>query len=255
RGEVGEARRWFGRLQEAGVRPNVFSWTSLVGAYARVGDLEEAMRVLEGMRESGCQPNEVTYLVLIDCAAKKERAELAEGWVRDMVGAGLPVKVEHVVALMDARVRSKILEGVRECWKWLLGGNWPGAPRPSTSHCVDEAAACVYLDAMGRLSDYGELESTWKELHRLPDFAVAMNQKASYVEALLRLGEVGPALRIVEEWGEEGDNVKIGVTLLGGLSSRLGRKEAGESFDRCTKGWRDATKEEVKDIVGRGRKG
>ncbi|KAJ3045077.1 hypothetical protein HDV00_011802 [Rhizophlyctis rosea] len=244
-GDIGAARRWFDRFTDGGVVANTLSYTSLIGAYAKARDIDGAMTVFEKMGQNGCKPNEVTFLVLIDCAAKANVGKTARKLFDMVVEARLPVREQLVVTLMDARGRGGDFDGVKECWQWLMDGVWPGAPRRYDSHRVNEAAASVFMDHIGRLSTYGELEETWNSLNQLPGHLITMNQRASYLEAMLRLGEVGTALRAVEKMGADADHVKIGLTLWGGLRSQVGWDEAMESFKRCTRDWRETTVKEV----------
>ena len=47
------ARRLFEQLQQAGFRPNVYSYTSLISACQHVGNWQEAWRVFEAMEQNG----------------------------------------------------------------------------------------------------------------------------------------------------------------------------------------------------------
>ena len=57
-------------MRAAGLHPDVFTWTTLLKAYANRSDLEGARAVMEEMRTAGVHPNEVTWNTLLHCHAK-----------------------------------------------------------------------------------------------------------------------------------------------------------------------------------------
>lgn len=47
-------------MQVGGLLPDVYTYSSLVSAYARLGDVEAAVKVLSDMAKSGVKPNRFT---------------------------------------------------------------------------------------------------------------------------------------------------------------------------------------------------
>ncbi|KND01291.1 pentatricopeptide repeat domain-containing protein [Spizellomyces punctatus DAOM BR117] len=268
------AEEWFSKLTSIGAEIDVKAWTALADAYGKSGDLDGVKRTYERMLEVGCEPSAVTYLTLLDAYAKKGHERGGLEWIQKMTARGVAVGEEHVVALMDARERAKNLEGVRECWSWILNRSWPGRngnmaqspngansklPEPRSSERaksqkpaeptakplplhraqIPEAAACVYLDALGRHSTHADLQEAWREIQTRAQalkYDITENQVSSLVEALVRLGQVDEAVQVVLTEKAVGQKVLVG--LIGGVKNMSGLVQAR------------ATLEQVHGVVG-----
>lgn len=71
-------------MQVGGLLPDVYTYSSLVSAYARLGDVEAAVKVLSDMAKSGVKPNRFTLSSVMQvctcfCALRQ----------REGLGAGL----------------------------------------------------------------------------------------------------------------------------------------------------------------------
>ncbi|CAN0572596.1 unnamed protein product, partial [Ectocarpus sp. 12 AP-2014] len=47
-------------IEVGGIAPDVYTYSSLVTAYARLGDVEKAVKTLSDMSKSGVKPNRFT---------------------------------------------------------------------------------------------------------------------------------------------------------------------------------------------------
>lgn len=58
-----------------GVAPDVYTYSSVVTAYARLGDVENAVKVLSDMAKSGVKPNRFTLssVMQVCCAIPREQ--------------------------------------------------------------------------------------------------------------------------------------------------------------------------------------
>jgi pentatricopeptide repeat protein len=63
--QMGFAEEAFRRIGDAGLSPTVYSYTNLLNACVRVGELDRARKVWDDMIAAGVEPNEVTYTVLV----------------------------------------------------------------------------------------------------------------------------------------------------------------------------------------------
>ena len=63
--QMGFAEEAFRRIGDAGLSPTVYSYTNLLNACVRVGELDRARKVWDDMIAAGIDPNEVTYTVLV----------------------------------------------------------------------------------------------------------------------------------------------------------------------------------------------
>lgn len=65
-GSIQDARQVFDSMP----KPNVVSWTAMIGGYTKHGDADEALKLFWKMKSAAVKPNEVTFLSLLNaCAA------------------------------------------------------------------------------------------------------------------------------------------------------------------------------------------
>lgn len=57
-------------MLKAGVTPNVVTWTSIIGACATAGLVEQSFREYDEMLNAGCAPNVYCYNMLIHSCVK-----------------------------------------------------------------------------------------------------------------------------------------------------------------------------------------
>lgn len=62
---------------DAGVTPNVITWTALLGACANVGMVEQAFNIFSEMLVAGCPPNSQTYNMLINACCEANQHDRA----------------------------------------------------------------------------------------------------------------------------------------------------------------------------------
>lgn len=73
---LGRAKMWNEALQvksdmlAAGVTPNVVTWTSIIGACAAAGLVEQSFREFDKMVNAGCHPNVNCYNMLLHGCVK-----------------------------------------------------------------------------------------------------------------------------------------------------------------------------------------
>lgn len=60
-----EALRVKADMLEAGVTPNVVTWTSIIGACATAGLVDQSFREFDEMLNAGCRPNVNCYNMLL----------------------------------------------------------------------------------------------------------------------------------------------------------------------------------------------
>ena len=82
--QMGFAEEAFRRIGDAGLSPTVYSYTNLLNACVRVGELDRARKVWDDMIAAGVEPNEVTYTVLVKGLAQDGLLAEAARTVRDM---------------------------------------------------------------------------------------------------------------------------------------------------------------------------
>lgn len=62
KGEIDIAKEWFDSLTDKGVKPNIFSYTSLICGYCKNGKVDEAWRVFLEVPRRGLQHTTVTQI-------------------------------------------------------------------------------------------------------------------------------------------------------------------------------------------------
>ncbi|EFR00080.1 hypothetical protein MGYG_03087 [Nannizzia gypsea CBS 118893] len=68
-GDVKETQKWFNRVSELGVKPQVQYWNILLTAYSKNKDLEGALRTFQQMLRSGMTPDAVSFTILMGLSA------------------------------------------------------------------------------------------------------------------------------------------------------------------------------------------
>ena len=63
--QYGFAKEAFERISRAGLTPNVYSYTNILNAATRVGEVEEMRTIWKAMSDAGVEANEVAYTVLV----------------------------------------------------------------------------------------------------------------------------------------------------------------------------------------------
>ncbi|KAJ3008730.1 hypothetical protein HKX48_008376 [Thoreauomyces humboldtii] len=225
------AERWVERMSE--VSMDVKAWTSLAQCYGRSRDLDGMRNVLVRMSERGVTPNAVTFLAVLDAAAKMRDADAAWSILDQMRKALVPVRTTHIVALMDANCRAGRLEDVERCWQWIVDGIWEGMEKSesktkSGTAVIPASAASVYLDALGLLSSRKQVQDAWRFLKDRKDHFVDENQMCSYVEAVLRHGDVEAAVNAIIKFRSGGGTLsaKTFRSLIGGVMAAAGEDES-----------------------------
>ncbi|KAG2302053.1 hypothetical protein Bca52824_030704 [Brassica carinata] len=99
-----------------GLVPNVFTYTSLVDAYCKVGNLSDVFRMGNEMMEVGVEWNVVTYTELIDGLCDVERTKEAEEMFGKMVTA-------DVATTLSEQMAQEGLVSDRTAYTSLIDGN------------------------------------------------------------------------------------------------------------------------------------
>lgn len=82
--------------------PNVKTFTSLINACGRGGDIEEGQTIFESMKDFGVEPNVMTYNALIALYSKQGEQKLAQRTFLRMVQAGLQPTGVSLTVLMSS---------------------------------------------------------------------------------------------------------------------------------------------------------
>lgn len=103
---INQARKLFDGMN---IR-DVASWTSIISAYVRCGNHEEALDLFEKMLGSGCVPNEFTYSVILQCASALRNYNLGERTHALTVKCGFECNAVLGSSLIDFYSKCNMLE-------------------------------------------------------------------------------------------------------------------------------------------------
>merc|ERR1719265_254407 len=88
------------------VEANVVTYSSVISAYARVGDKAGAERCLAKMLEGGIEADNICYNAVIDACAKAKHVTGAEKWMAKMKESGLQMTTVTYNAVINACAKS-----------------------------------------------------------------------------------------------------------------------------------------------------
>ncbi|KAL3903492.1 MAG: hypothetical protein SGPRY_011654, partial [Prymnesium sp.] len=113
------AEEWLDRMEQAGIVPNVISFSSAISAYAKTAQPGEAGRLLKRMRSRGIKPDTVTINNVIDAQARAGNVQQAVAWLNRTRRGEFPEAPADVVSytiVISALSRSGKLPDAR---RWL----------------------------------------------------------------------------------------------------------------------------------------
>merc|ERR1719384_3012917 len=114
RGDIDRAESWFRRVIEKGLEPNVVTFGSLIDSCAKAGNLARAEAWYEKMIERGVAPSGHTYSAVINACARQggpQCAEVAEKWLGRSEQAGVTQDIVLYSAVINAYCRIRDDEG------------------------------------------------------------------------------------------------------------------------------------------------
>lgn len=84
------AEKFFRRLKEDGLKPNVIVYGTLMKGYAKENNIDRVMRVYERMRMQGVESNQTIYTIIMDSYGKNSDFGSAVVWFKEMSKRGFP---------------------------------------------------------------------------------------------------------------------------------------------------------------------
>lgn len=101
-GEWQEGVRWYAAMRKAGVKPNAHAFSALVSAYACGQQLERALCVPDEMARAGVRPNVVVYNCLVDACASAGDWEKGLALWMEMRATGIAPNERTYLSLITA---------------------------------------------------------------------------------------------------------------------------------------------------------
>merc|ERR1719463_230840 len=88
-GDVNGVEHWLQVMADAGIKGDTISFTAAINACARTGDVQLAEKWLAKMLEAGVEPNVITFNAVIAACAKAGDGKRCEQWLEKMRRAGV----------------------------------------------------------------------------------------------------------------------------------------------------------------------
>lgn len=191
-GKLDMALRLLDSMRVAGVSPTVITYSSVVSACARAGDihaLSHAMNVVKDMKRVGIRPNIVTYNSLIHACARSCQAEQALSVLDAMRKENIRPDAVTLCSLVDACGRGGMLDRA-----FLMLEQLPiefRALRPNT------AAYNALIHGCGIAGDLEKLALALRDMRRFrlrPDVVTYSTLIAAYSSA----GQMNRAVHVLD---------------------------------------------------------
>jgi pentatricopeptide repeat protein len=88
-GDVDRANYWFAKMHEVGVNANAVTYCAILNVCAKAGSADKAEQWFKMMESKGIEINTICYNCVIDACAKAQEPERAELWMRGLKDSGL----------------------------------------------------------------------------------------------------------------------------------------------------------------------
>lgn len=98
-GDLPRAKQWHGRMVEQGVPPNAHIFSAMINACAKVGDLDAAGQYLQQMEQAGVPADVVVYSSVLNACATVGDAERAKQVFEQMRTHGIQPNVVSYASL------------------------------------------------------------------------------------------------------------------------------------------------------------
>ena len=233
-GDTEGAREAFQDMKRTGVRPNVVTYNTLIDALGKAGDTESARQAFKDMEHAGVRPNVVTYNTLIDALGKAGDTERMWGMFKDMEHAGVRPNVVTYNALIDTLGKAGDIERARQAFEGM----------EHAGVCPNEVTYNTLIDALGKAGDIKRVREAFDDLQHAglrPD-VVTYN---TLIDALAKAGDIKAAREAFQDMEHAG--VHPSVITYNILIDALGK--AGD-IKRARKAFKDMDSTGVRpDVV------
>ena len=102
-------------MEEHGPDPNIYTYNTIIRAFAEAGQLDEALAVLDRLRNKGLKPDRFTLTTLLIACGRNENSTMVPKIIDTMALAGVPPDAIAFGAALDAHRRSGNALGAMEC--------------------------------------------------------------------------------------------------------------------------------------------
>jgi len=129
------------QMKSEGPQPDVFTYSTIINACAKRGDIQRVMNFLNEMIESGAVPNVITYNSALDGCSKAKDCVNAEKLISDMESRGIKPNVITWNRIIDTFGKANRLDVAIEKFQAMKKSG--EVPNIKTYTCLMSAAAVV----------------------------------------------------------------------------------------------------------------
>lgn len=126
-GDLDSVNLWLGKLSEAGFRPDLHVYSIVLTSFASRGDVLSMTSLLDQMRDSGIALTAVICTTIISTLANRGDPMAAEQLYKRAVGEGVVPDRAMVTAIMNAHAEAGSWDGVIRAWDYLCTPGRAGA--------------------------------------------------------------------------------------------------------------------------------
>ena len=129
------AEMWCLEMRQAGLRPDVVTYTALIGACARANDVAVAERWLQELLEADdVAKDNVSFCMTVDACARAGEVARAKHWLRQVEEAGLPATHICLGTLMHAFAKAGDVPGAEKAIEAVPGRRRAQHPDVQCAH-------------------------------------------------------------------------------------------------------------------------
>ncbi|KAJ8491944.1 hypothetical protein OPV22_013665 [Ensete ventricosum] len=148
-------------MEKEGISSNIIIYNTLMDAYSKSDQIEEAEGLFLEMNEKGLkQKNAATYNTLVDAYSRRMQPEIVESLVTEMQDLGLKPNVKlytYLITLLDAFRQAGETDKLMEIWKFMISNKVEGT-RVTFNIILDGLAKHgLYVQARDVIYEFGKL--------------------------------------------------------------------------------------------------
>lgn len=119
-GSLREGKRIWWEMEKRGIRPDVYSYASIMSCHSKIGNLNAVMRFYEKMKALGIKPDRKVYNAVVHALAKGRLVEEAHSLMKAMEDAGcIPDTVTYNSLIMPL-CKSHLLDEAKQVFEEMM---------------------------------------------------------------------------------------------------------------------------------------
>ncbi len=192
-GKAEEALEIFNKMLDAAITPNVITYSAVISACEKGGKAEEALEIFNKMLDAGIKPDVITYNAVISACEKGGKAEEALEIFNKMLDAGITPDVITYSAVISAYEKGGKAEEALEIFNKM--------PDAGITPDVITYTAVISACAKG-----GKAEKALEIFNKMPDAAIKPNviTYSAVISACEKGGKAEEALEIFNKMPDAG---------------------------------------------------